>query len=143
MYTSSIHQYLIPSFQSNTHCLARSFLTQEDVLAAILSTFWMRSSQCLHWTESVCNRWETGADRPHVYTEPGGSGTDQKCYLVPYGSTCEGYPTWNRTVPVSSRSRVNRIVPQRSGSDPKQIFTYSIPRKRNPGPASDLLSRNM
>ena len=41
--------------------------------------------QRLHWTGSV---W------------PGGSGTNRICYLVPNGSTYEGDPMWNRTVPV-------------------------------------------
>ena len=38
------------------------------------------------------------------------------CYLVPSGSTYEGDPIWNRTVPVSNRSRVNRVDLYHSGS---------------------------
>ena len=53
-------------------------------------------------------------DRPCVYMGPGGpggSGTDRICYLVPNGSTYEGDPIWNPTVPVSNQSRVNRVDP--------------------------------
>ena len=53
-----------------------------------------------------------------VYTGPGGSGTDRICYLVPNGSTYNGDPIWNRTVPASNRSHVNRMDPYHSGSDP-------------------------
>ena len=60
----------------------------------------------LHGTGSVWNRYEIGTDKPCVYTEPGGSGTDRICYLVPNRSTDEGDPMWNRTVPVWNRSRV-------------------------------------
>ena len=38
------------------------------------------------------------------------------CYLVPNGSTYEGDP-----VPVSNRSRVNRVDPYHTGSDPIRI----------------------
>ena len=51
------------------------------------------------------------------YTGPGGSGTDRICYLVPNGSTYEGDPMWNRTVPVQNRSNVNRVDPIPNGSE--------------------------
>ena len=67
------------------------------VVDIILSTtFILRQS--LHGT--VWNRYEIGKDKPSAYTGPGGSGTDRICYLVPNGSTYEGDPMWNRTVPV-------------------------------------------
>ena len=66
------------------------------------------------------NRHEIGTDKPCVYTEPGGSVTDRICYLIPNGSTREGDPVWNRTVPVSNSSRVNRVDPYQSGSDLKR-----------------------
>ena len=59
-------------------------------------------------------------DKPCIYTGNGGSGTD-RIYLVPNGSTYEGDPVWNCTVPVLNRSRVNRVDQYHSGSDPKQI----------------------
>ena len=37
------------------------------------------------------------------------------------GPLMKEIPKWNRTVPVSNRSRVNRIDPCHSGSDPKWI----------------------
>ena len=37
------------------------------------------------------------------------------------GSTYEGDPMWNRTVPVSNRYRVNRVDLSQSGSNPKGI----------------------
>ena len=77
--------------------------------------------QRLHGTGSVPNRYEFGTDKPCVYTGLGGSGADEICCLVPNGSTHEGDPIKNRTVPISSRSRVNRVDPYNSGSDPKQI----------------------
>ena len=75
----------------------------------------------LHWAESVWNRYEIGTDKPCVYMRPGGSGTNRICYLVPNGSTCESDPIWNCTVPVSNRSRVNRVDPYHGGSDPIKI----------------------
>ena len=77
--------------------------------------------QRLHWTGSVWNRYEIGTDKPCVYTGPGGPGTDRICYLVPNGSTYKGDPIWSHTVPISNWSRVNRIDPYHSGSDPKRI----------------------
>ena len=56
--------------------------------------------QRLHGIGSVWNRYEIDTDKPCFYTGPGGSGTDRICYLVPNGSTYEGDPLWNRTVPV-------------------------------------------
>ena len=56
--------------------------------------------QRLHGAGSVWNRYEIGTDKPRVYLGPGGSATDRVCYLVPNGSTYEGDPLWNRTVPV-------------------------------------------
>ena len=50
-------------------------------------------------------------DKPCVYTGPGGPSMIRICSLVPNGSTYEGDPKWNRTVPVSNRSRVNRVDP--------------------------------
>ena len=67
------------------------------------------------------DRYEIATDKPCVYTGSGGSGTDRICYLVPNGSTYEGDPIWNRTVPVSNRSRANRVDPYHSGSYPKRI----------------------
>ena len=87
--------------------------------------------QCLHGTGSVWNRWEIGTDKSCVYTGPGGSGTNRICYLIPNGSTYEGDPIENRTVPVLNRSRVNRVDPNYCGSDPKRILTYPIPCKRS------------
>ena len=55
------------------------------------------------------------------YTGPGGSGTDRICYLILNGSTNVGDPMRNRAVPVSNRSRVNRVDPYHNGSDPKWI----------------------
>ena len=81
----------------------------------------MTLRQRLHGTGSVWNWHEISTDKPCVYTGPGGSGTDRICYLVPNGSTYEGDLIWNRTVPVSNRSRVNRVDPYHSGSDPKRI----------------------
>ena len=65
--------------------------------------------------------YEIGTDESCVYTGSGGSGTDRICYLVPNGSTCDGDPMWNCTVPVWNLSRVNRVDPYQSGSDPKRI----------------------
>ena len=45
--------------------------------------------QRLHGTGSVWNRYEIGTDKPCIYMGPGGN-----------GSTYEGDPMWNRTVPV-------------------------------------------
>ena len=81
----------------------------------------MSFRQRLQGTGSVWNRYEIGTDKSCVYMEPGGSGTDRICYLVPNGSTYEGDPIWNRTVPVQNRSPVNRVDPYQSGSDPKRI----------------------
>ena len=97
-------------------------------------------SDHLHkWTHLVPDPIRTGSTQQlikrkllgSVYTGPdpfrtctklaGGSGTDRICCLVPNVSTFEGDPIWNRTVPVSNRSRVNRVDPNHSGSDPKQI----------------------
>ena len=49
-----------------------------------------------------------------------GSGTDRICYLLPNGSTYDSDPIRNRTAPVSNRTRVNRVDPYHSGSDPKR-----------------------
>ena len=62
-----------------------------------------------------------GTDKPCVDTGPGGFGTDRICYLVPNVSTYEGDPIWNRFVPVSNRSRVNRMDPYHHRSYPKRI----------------------
>ena len=75
----------------------------------------------LHRNGSVWIRYEIGTDKPCVYTGPGGSSTDRVCYLVPNGSTYEGDPIWDRTVPVENQSRVNRVDPYQDGSDPKRI----------------------
>ena len=85
----------------------------------------------LHWNGSVWNWHEIGTDKLCVYTGPGRSGTDRIRYLVPNGSTYEGDPIWNRTVPVSNWSCVNRVDPYHSGSDPKWIWSYRIPCKRS------------
>ena len=77
--------------------------------------------QRLHGTGSVWNRYKIGMDNPCVYTGPDGSGADRICYLVPNGSTFEGDPMWNPTVPVYNQSRVNRVNPYHSRSDPKRI----------------------
>ena len=77
--------------------------------------------QRLHGTGSVWNRNEIGTDKPYVYTGSGGSGMVRICYLVLSGSTYEGDPIWNCTIPVSNRSRVNRVNPYHSGSDPIRI----------------------
>ena len=77
--------------------------------------------QRLHETGSVWKRYEIGRDKPCVHMGPGGSGTDQICYLIPNGSTYESDSIWNRTVPVSNRPSVNRVDPYHSGSDPKRI----------------------
>ena len=79
--------------------------------------------QRLHGTGSVWNRYQIGTDKPCVNTGPGGSGKDRICYLVPNGSTYEGDPMWNRTVPVQNLSRVNRVDRYQSG--------YPIPCKRS------------
>ena len=81
----------------------------------------MTLRQRLHGTGSVWNRFQIGTDKSSVYTGSGGSSTDKICYLVLNGSTYEGDPIWNRTVPVSNRSRVNTVDPYHSGSDPKRI----------------------
>ena len=81
----------------------------------------MVKEQRLQGTVSVWNWYEIGADKPCVYTGPGGSGTDRICCLVQNGSTYEGDPIWNRTVPVANRSHVNRVDSYHSGFDPKQI----------------------
>ena len=70
----------------------------------------MSLRQRLHGTGSAWNRYEIGTDKPCVYTGPVESGKYRICYLVPNGSTCEGDPIWNCTVPVLNRSRVNRAV---------------------------------
>ena len=49
---------------------------------------------------------------------PGGPRMDRICYLVPDGSTCEGDPIWNRTIPVPNWSHVNRVDLYQIGSDP-------------------------
>ena len=49
------------------------------------------------------------------------SGTDRIYCLVPNGSTYEGDPIWNRSVPVSNRSHVNRVDTYHSEFDPKRI----------------------
>ena len=51
------------------------------------------------------------------YTGPGGFSTDRIRHLVLNGSTYNGDLMWNRTVPVSNRSGVNRVDPYHSGSD--------------------------
>ena len=56
-------------------------------------------------------------DKPCVYTGPGGSFTDWICYLVPNGSSYESGPIWNRTVPVSNQSCVNRVDTIPDGSE--------------------------
>ena len=86
--------------------------------------------QGLHGTGCVWNRYEIGTDKPCVYTGPGGSGTKQILHLVPNGSTKDDL-IWNRTVPVSNRSRVNRVDPYHNGSDPERIWLYRIPCKRS------------
>ena len=48
--------------------------------------------QRLHGTGSVWNQYKIGTDKAWFYTGPGGSGTDQICYLVPNGSTYGGDP---------------------------------------------------
>ena len=48
--------------------------------------------QRLHENGSVWNRYKIGANKPCVYTETGGSGTDRICYLVPHGSTMKVIP---------------------------------------------------
>ena len=77
--------------------------------------------QCLHGTRSVWNRYKIGTDKPCVYTDSSGSGTDRIFYQLPNVSTYESDPIWNRTVPVSNQSRVNRVDPYHSGPDPKRI----------------------
>ena len=77
----------------------------------------VRLKQRLHGTGSVWNKYEIATDKLCVYTEPGGSGTDRNCYLVPNGSTHEGDPIWDRTVPISNRSCVNRVDPISNGSE--------------------------
>ena len=71
----------------------------------------------LHGTGSVWDRYKIGPDKPCVYTGPGGFGTDRICYLVPNGSTYEGDPLWNSTVPVQNLYRVNRVDPIPNGSE--------------------------
>ena len=80
---------------------------------------WCRLRQRLHGTGSVWTRYEIGTDKLCVYTGRGGSGIVWIC--IPNGSTYEGDPIWNCTVPVSNRSRVNRVDPFHSGSDPITI----------------------
>ena len=63
--------------------------------------------QRLHGTGSVWNRYEIGTDKSCVYTGPGGCGTDRSAIWYQVGH--EGDRTWNRTVPVSNRSRVSRV----------------------------------
>ena len=87
--------------------------------------------QRLHGTGSAWNRYKIGTDKPCVYMGFGGSGMDRICCLVPDGSTYECDPIWNRTIPVSIRSHVNRVDPYHSGSDPKRIWTYLILCKRS------------
>ena len=59
-----------------------------------------RFRQHLHWNRSVWNRYEIGMGKSCVHMGPILSGMDQICYLVPSGSTYEGHPIWNHTVPV-------------------------------------------
>ena len=73
--------------------------------------------QRLHGTGSVWNRYEISTDKLCVYMGPGGFGTDRICYLVPNGSTYECDLIWNHTVPVSNRSRANRVDPIPNGSE--------------------------
>ena len=75
--------------------------------------------QRLHGTGFLWNWYEIGTDKPCVYTGPGRSSMDRICYLVPNGSTYEGNPMWNRAIPVSNRSRVNRVDPISNGSECK------------------------
>ena len=72
--------------------------------------------QRLHGTRSVWKRYEIDTDRPCVYTGPVGACTDRICCLVPNGSTYEGDPMWNRTIPVWNWSCVNRVDPIPNGS---------------------------
>ena len=72
------------------------------VYVAQRAKLWQR----LQGTGSVWIRYEIGEDKAFVYTGPAGSGTDRIYYLVPNESTYEGDLIWNRTVPVSNRSRV-------------------------------------
>ena len=65
--------------------------------------------QRLQGTRSLWIRYEIGTDKACVYVGPAGSGTGRIFYLVPNGSTNEGNLIWNRTVPVSNPSRVNRV----------------------------------
>ena len=83
--------------------------------------------QRLHGTGTVWNLCEIGMDKPCVYTKPGGSGTDRICYLIRNGSSYEGDPIRNCTVPVLNRFRVNRVDPYHSGSDPgKFVWTSAV-----------------
>ena len=50
----------------------------------------MKLRERLKGVGSVWNRHEIDMDKPCVYTEPGGSGADRICYLVPNGSTSDG-----------------------------------------------------
>ena len=117
-------------------CLSRNFgrkicwwIPSNSHKWCLISTVKLR--QRLHGTGSVWNRYGMGTDKPCICTGPGGSGNNRICHLVPHGSTYEGDPTWNRTVPVSNRPRANRLDPYPSGSNPKRIWTYPIPCKRS------------
>ena len=80
--------------------------TYRSTLSGEIYKLWIR--QRLHETGSVWNRYEIGTDKPCV------------C-LALNGSTYEGDPIQNRIVPVSNRSRVNRVDPYHSRSDPELI----------------------
>ena len=108
-----------------------SCIVSITVIRIMASSGLLTFRQRLHEIESIWNRYEIGSDKPCVYMGLGGSGTDRIYYLVPNDSTHEGDPVWNRTVPVSNRSRVNRMDPYHSGSDPKWIWTYLIRCKRS------------
>ena len=48
----------------------------------------------------VLFKWSEQSCTPSAAPGPSGSGMDHICSLVPNGSTYEGDPTWNHTVPV-------------------------------------------
>ena len=128
-------------FETVTKLVQISFVFTQDMVDRV----WFRSGiwyqmgplmkvilgQRLYGTGSVWNHYEMGTDKPCVYTEPFGSGTDRICYLVLNRSTYGSDPKWNNTVPVSNRTLVNRVDPYHSGSDPKWTWPYTITCKRS------------
>ena len=96
----------LPSFDlSVPRNVCQEHNLHQNIFHRLISTDYIFSfqqivRQRLRGTGSVWNRYEIGTDKPCDYTGSGGTGTDRICHLAPNGSTYEGDPMRNRTVPV-------------------------------------------